>query len=197
MWGRDSTVENQARSMPRSGMQHLSLHHAATDRAMVVVTNGYRVRLLPMNFGYVLKRRAHVEEVELPVTFACSARKEWHTTASGWRSLGRVLRSGRRKYLRHRPWQKLLRGVGFLAQCEILATQLTTNHCRWFAALVWVVLSGFGWSQPTPSIATEVSSDFLEARFFRTSLSCERLSPELSFLWLSFSMLEAFCWLFA
>lgn len=48
-----------------------------------------------------------------------------------------------------------------------------------------------------PSIATEVSFDFLDVRFVRTSLSCERLSPELSFLWLSFSMLEAFCWLFA
>jgi hypothetical protein len=53
-----------------------------------------------------------------------------------------------------------------------------------------VVLSGL--DRP-PSIATEVASDFLKVRFFRTSLSCERLSPELSFLWLSFSMLEAFC----
>jgi hypothetical protein len=59
----------------------------------------------------------------------------------------------------------------------------------WF----WVVLSGL---DGPPTIATEVSSDFLEVRFFRTSLSCERLSPELSFLRLSFSMLEAFCWQF-
>jgi hypothetical protein len=60
---------------------------------------------------------------------------------------------------------------------------------EWF----WVVLSGL--DRP-PSIATQVSSDFLEVRFFRTSLSCERFSPELSFLWLSFSMLEVFCWQF-
>jgi hypothetical protein len=55
----------------------------------------------------------------------------------------------------------------------------------WF----WVVLGGL--DRPH-SIATEVASDFLELRFFRTSLSCERFSPELSFLWLPFPMLEAF-----